>query len=402
MIASDLGSVLGRRITVLGSTGSVGVNTLSVVEHLRAAFGQEAFPVEALTAQNNVEALAEQARRLHARLAVIGDASLYPRLRELLDGTQIETAAGSDAIVDAAERPSEVAMVAIVGSAGLKPALAAVARGALIALANKECVVAAGAIFRRAMQKSRAIVIPVDSEHNAAFQILDFDQAHAVERLTLTASGGPFREWSLARMVQATPEQAIAHPNWAMGAKISVDSATLMNKGLELIEAHQLFALPPEKLDVVVHPQSVVHCLVSYADGSTLAHLSAPDMRTPIAYALGWPRRVSSPSRRLDFADLAQLTFERADDRRFPCLGLAENCLRAGGLAPTILNAANEVAVQAFLGREIGFLDIAGVVEGTLALDGVCAGDSNDLDSILAADWQARRLAGELCRKLAP
>jgi 1-deoxy-D-xylulose-5-phosphate reductoisomerase len=401
MIASDLGSVLVRRITVLGSTGSVGVNTLSVVEHLRAAFGQEAFPVEALTAQSNVEALAEQARRMHARLAVIGDASLYPRLRELLDGTQIETAAGSDAIVEAAERPSEVAMVAIVGSAGLKPALAAVARGALIALANKECVVAAGAIFRRAMQKSRAVVIPVDSEHNAAFQILDFDQTHAVQRLTLTASGGPFREWSLARMVQATPEQAIAHPNWAMGAKISVDSATLMNKGLELIEAHQLFALPPEKLDVVVHPQSVVHCLVSYADGSTLAHLSAPDMRTPIAYALGWPRRVSSPSRRLDFADLAQLTFERADHRRFPCLGLAENCLRAGGLAPTILNAANEVAVQAFLGREIGFLDIAGVVEGTLAADRAGAGDFADLDSILAADRHARGLAAELCRKLA-
>jgi 1-deoxy-D-xylulose-5-phosphate reductoisomerase len=401
MIASDLGPVLGRRITVLGSTGSVGVNTLSVVEHIRAAFGQHAFPVEALTAQNNVEALAEQARCLRARLAVIGDASLYPRLRELLDGTNIETAAGSDAIVEAAQRPSEVAMVAIVGSAGLKPALAAVARGALIALANKECVVAAGAIFRRAVQKSRAIVIPVDSEHNAAFQILDFEQVHAIERLTLTASGGPFREWPLARMVQATPEQAIAHPNWAMGAKISVDSATLMNKGLELIEAHQLFALPAEKLDIMVHPQSVVHCLVSYADGSILAHLSAPDMRTPIAYALGWPRRVSSPSRRLDLADLAQLTFERADIRRFPCLGLAENCLRAGGLAPTILNAANEVAVRAFLGREIGFLDIAGVVEATLAADGVCAGDSNDLDSILAADWQARRLAGELCRKLA-
>jgi 1-deoxy-D-xylulose-5-phosphate reductoisomerase len=401
MMASDLGPVLGRRITVLGSTGTVGVNTLSVVEHIRAAFGQHAFPIEALTAQSNVEMLAEQARRLRARLAVIGDASLYPRLRELLDGTDIETAAGSDAVVEAAQRPSEVAMVAIVGSAGLKPALAAVARGALIALANKECVVAAGAIFRNAVQKSRAIVIPVDSEHNAAFQILDFDQAHAIERMTLTASGGPFREWPLARMVRATPEQAIAHPNWAMGAKISVDSATLMNKGLELIEAHQLFALPAEKLDIMVHPQSVVHCLVSYADGSILAHLSAPDMRTPIAYALGWPRRVSSPSRRLDLADLAQLTFERADIRRFPCLVLAENCLRAGGLAPTILNAANEVAVRAFLGREIGFLDIAGVVEATLAADGVCAGDSNDLDSILAADWQARRLAGELCRKLA-
>lgn len=401
MTVSDLGSVLARRITVLGSTGSVGVSTIDVIEHVRKEFGRDALPVEALTAQTSVEMLAAQARRLRARHAVIGDESLYPRLRELLQGTDIEVAAGSDAVIAAAARPSDVAMVAIVGFAGLAPALAAVARGALIALANKECVVAGGAIFRDAVRNAGATIVPVDSEHNAAFQILDFDQSHAIERLTLTASGGPFREWPLARMALATPEQAVAHPKWSMGAKISVDSATLMNKGLELIEAQQLFALSPDQLAVVVHPQSIVHCLVSYADGSTLAHLSEPDMRTPIAYALGWPRRLSSPSRRLNLAEMGSLSFESADLARFPCLGLAENCLHAGGLAPTILNAANEIAVRAFLARQIRFLDIARVVEATLAVDGVCTGDCASLDGILDADRQARRLAGDLCHRVA-
>jgi len=295
-----------------------------------------------------------------------------------------------------------VVMVAIVGAAALEPALAAARRGATIALANKECVVAAGDVFRDVLATSRAIVVPVDSEHNAAFQVLDFAQSHAVERVTLTASGGPFRQWSRAQMEAATPGQAVAHPNWSMGAKISVDSATLMNKGLELIEAHYLFALTAERLGVIVHPQSIIHCLVSYADGSTLAHLSSPDMRTPIAHALAWPTRMASPSNRLDLATVKQLTFEEPDLERFPCLALAHNVLRTGGTTPTILNAANEVAVRAFLDRGIGFLDIARVIEETLAANHNAASErANSLDDVLAIDACARDTAGMLCRRLA-
>ena len=402
MSGTDLSAVMARRVTVLGSTGSIGVSTLDVIAHARKEYGADAFPIEALTAQSNVEALAEQAQAFHPRLAVIGDASRAAQLKEMLAGTGVEVAGGYEAIIEAAARPSDVVMVAIVGAASLAPALAAVRRGATIALANKECIVAAGDIFRRAVAESGATLIPVDSEHNAAFQLLNFDEAHAIERVTLTASGGPFREWPSERMKAATPEQAVAHPNWSMGAKISVDSATLMNKGLELIEAHFLFSLAPEKLAVVVHPQSIVHCLVSYADGSTLAHLSAPDMRTPIAHALAWPRRMSSPSRRLDLAMLNKLTFEAPDPLRFPCLGLAQDCLRTGGLAPTILNAANEVAVQAFLGRRIGFLDIARVVEDTLSARAPNNDRApNDVEGILDADRQARDLADTICRRVA-
>ena len=398
----DLSSVITRRVTVLGSTGSIGVSTLDVIAHARGVYGADAFPIEALTAQSNVELLAEQAKQVKPKIAVIGDNGLSARLKELLAGTGIAVASGRDAIIEAAARPSDVVMVAIVGAASLAPALAAVRRGATIALANKECIVAAGDIFRRAVAESGATLIPVDSEHNAAFQLLNFDEAHAIERVTLTASGGPFRDWTSERMAMVTPEQAVAHPNWSMGAKISVDSATLMNKGLELIEAHFLFSLEPERLSVLVHPQSIVHCLVSYADGSTLAHLSAPDMRTPIAHALAWPRRMSSPSRRLDLAMLNKLTFEAPDVRRFPCLNLAQDCLRQGGLAPTILNAANEVAVQAFLGRRIGFLDIARVVEDTLsARASNAAGMPGDVEGILDADRQARDLADTICRRVA-
>jgi 1-deoxy-D-xylulose-5-phosphate reductoisomerase len=401
--AFQLGNVantVSRSLTILGSTGSIGDSTLSVVAHARANHGPHAFPIEALTAQSSVDKLAAQAREFRPRLAVIGDPALYDRLKTALAGTGIEVAAGPDAIRDAAARPSDVVMVAIIGAASLVPTLAAVKRGATIALANKECVVAAGDVFREALAVSRAIVIPVDSEHNAAFQLLDFNQAHAFERVTLTASGGPFREWTRERMEAVTPEQAVAHPNWSMGAKISVDSATLMNKGLEVIEAHYLFGLPPEQLGVIVHPQSIVHCLVAYADGSTLAHLSAPDMRTPIAYALSWPHRVASPSLRLDLALVKQLTFENADFERFPCLGLAQDCLRIGGLAPTILNAANEVAVQAFLTRRIGFLDIARVIADTLAANDGSNGGGG-LDEILAVDGRARSVAGDFCRALA-
>lgn len=398
----DLSAVMARRVTILGSTGSIGVSTLDVIAHARETYGEDTFPIEALTAQSNVELLAEQARRFKPKFAVIGNAARSAQLKQMLAGTGVEVASGYDAVIEAASRSSDVVMVAIVGAASLAPALAAVRRGATIALANKECIVAAGDIFRRAVAEGGATLIPVDSEHNAAFQLLNFDEAHAIERLTLTASGGPFREWTRDRMAVATPEQAVAHPNWSMGAKISVDSATLMNKGLELIEAHFLFSLAPEKLAVLVHPQSIVHCLVSYADGSTLAHLSAPDMRTPIAHALAWPRRMSSPSRRLDLATLNRLTFEAPDPLRFPCLGLAEDCLRTGGLAPTILNAANEVAVQAFLGRRIGFLDIARVVEDTLSARAPNnAGAPSDVEGVLDADRQARDLADTICRRMA-
>jgi 1-deoxy-D-xylulose-5-phosphate reductoisomerase len=399
---SFLSGVLHRRLTVLGSTGSIGLNTLDVVAHARTRYGAHAFPIEALTAQSSVQILAEQARRFRPRLAVVADETHYGELKAALAGEDIEVAAGSDALTEAAARPSDVVMVAIVGAAALRPTLAAARRGAVIALANKECVVAAGDLFREVLSASRATVIPVDSEHNAAFQLLDFAQSHAFERVTLTASGGPFREWPRERMQAATPEQAVAHPNWAMGAKISVDSATLMNKGLELIEAHVLFALAADKLGVIVHPQSLVHCLVAYSDGSTLAHLSAPDMRTPIAHALGYPQRIASPALRLDLAHARQLTFEEPDLERFPCLAIAQTCLRMGGLTPTVLNAANEIAVAAFLSRQIGFLDIAGVIEETLdGLHGSGHARPTEIEGVLAVDAQARGIADGLCRRRA-
>jgi 1-deoxy-D-xylulose-5-phosphate reductoisomerase len=298
--------------------------------------------------------------------------------------------------------PAQFVMVAIMGAAAIEPALAAIAQGEVVALANKECVVAAGQVFREAMEKSGAAVIPVDSEHNAIFQVLGSGDAGEAELVTITASGGPFREWPLEKMRAATVEEAVAHPNWAMGRKISLDSATLMNKGLELIEAHFLFALPPEKLQVLVHPQSIIHCLVSYEDGTTMAHLSAPDMRTPIAHALGWPRRIASPSRRLDLAALGQLVFQAPAHDRFPALNLAIHSMRSGGLAPTVLNAANEIAVQAFLDRRIGFLDISKVVGETLEADPLPGhnGMAADLDTVLGADAKARRLAEEICQRV--
>jgi 1-deoxy-D-xylulose-5-phosphate reductoisomerase len=383
----------------LGSTGSVGAATLDVVRFARARYGEDAFPLEVLTAQRSVARLARDARELHPRAVVIGDVSLAGELKDALAGSGVEILAGPQGVMEAAQRPSEMVMSAIVGAAGLAPTLAALERGAIVALANKECVIAAGEVFRRAAKDSRGILIPVDSEHNAAFQLLDFTQSHAIEKVTLTASGGPFRNWSLERMSQATPEQAVAHPNWSMGAKISVDSATLMNKGLELIEAQILFGLPPEKLDIIIHAQSVVHCLVAYADGSVLAHLSAPDMKTPIAYALGWPRRMASPAKRLNFAEFGQLTFEMPDFKRFPCLELARVCLQTGGAAPTILNAANEVAVEQFLDRRIGFLGIARTVERTLnalarEVDGRAPAT---LEEVLVLDGAARAQAREAC-----
>jgi 1-deoxy-D-xylulose-5-phosphate reductoisomerase len=392
--------VLARSVTVLGSTGSIGVSTLDVVAHARRHYGDHAMPVEAITAQSNVEGLIKQARAMNPRLAVIGDDRHYAELKSGLAGTGIEVAAGRAAVIAAAARPSSTVMVAIMGAAALEPALAAVARNATVALANKECIVAAGGVFHKALAASTASVIPVDSEHNAVFQVLNGEGAREVEKVTLTASGGPFRDWTAEQMAVATVEQAVAHPNWSMGAKISVDSATLMNKGLELIEAHFLFALPPEKLDVLVHPQSIVHCLVSYEDGTTLAHLSAPDMRTPIAHALAWPRRISSPSRRLDLAEVGRLDFRKPDHARFRCLGLAMECMRVGALSPTILNAANEIAVDAFLNRRIGFLDIPRVVETTLAESPEANSPCDTLDGVLAADARARERAAGVCRRV--
>ncbi|MCR6632093.1 MAG: 1-deoxy-D-xylulose-5-phosphate reductoisomerase [Magnetospirillum sp.] len=377
----------GRRgITILGSTGSIGRNTVELVEAR-----SDLYRVEALTANGSVDLLAEQARRLKPRLAVVADEAAYDRLKEALAGTGISVAAGATAVVEAAQLPAEWVMAAIVGAAGLAPTLAAVRRGAVIGLANKECLVCAGALMMGEVAAHGATLLPVDSEHSAIFQVLESDQPQAVEKIILTASGGPFRCRTLAEMEAMTPEQAVAHPNWSMGAKISVDSATMMNKGLELIEAHHLFSMPEDRIDIVVHPQSVIHSLVSYVDGSVLAQLGSPDMRTPIAYALGWPRRIAAPAPRLDLAAIGQLTFEAPDPGRFPALRLARHALQMGGSAPTVLNAANEEAVQAFLSRGIGFLDIARVVEQTL--DAIAPTPPSSIDDVLAQDRRARECA---------
>lgn len=372
-----------RRVTILGSTGSVGCNTVELL-----CADPEAYAIEALVARRNVALLAQQARAVGAKLAVVADEAHYHSLKAALAGSGIEAAAGTAAMTEAAARPADWVMAAIVGAAGLAPTLTAVRRGAIVALANKEVLVCAGALVTEEARRHGARLLPVDSEHNAIFQVFDADRPAAIERIVLTASGGPFRECSLHEMAAATPEQAVAHPNWRMGAKISVDSATMMNKGLEVIEAHHLFALASAQVDVVVHPQSVVHGLVYYTDGSVLAQLGSPDMRTPIANTLGWPDRIPAPSPRLDLAKLARLTFEAPDPVRFPALQVARAALEAGGGAPTVLNAANEIAVAAFLDRRIGFLEIASTVERCL---GELAGRGIDsLDDVYALDEDAR------------
>jgi len=375
-----------RSVTILGSTGSVGCNTIDLV-----ARHPEAFCVEALTGNRNVERLAAQARQVGAKLAVTADEAQYGALKAALAGSGIAVAAGADAVIEAAERPCDWVMAAIVGAAGLKPTLAAVRRGAIIGLANKECLVSAGGLMMAEIMRCGATLIPVDSEHSAIFQVFDFENADKVEGITLTASGGPFRCTDRAQMAQVTPSQAVAHPNWDMGAKISVDSATMMNKGLELIEAYHLFPVSPGQIEIVVHPQSVIHSLVSYIDGSVLAQLGCPDMRTPIAVALAWPQRMATPAARLRLADIKQLTFEEPDEVKFPALRLARQALLAGGAAAAVLNAANEIAVQHFLLGEIGFLDIPRVVEETMAVGGNA--EPTSLDDILAIDAEARRCA---------
>ena len=377
-----------RSLTVLGATGSIGASTLDLVGR-----APERFRVEALTANSSAEELAKAARAVGAKLAVVADPAAYGALKQALSGSGIEAAAGAQAVVEAAERPSDFVMSAIVGAAGLAPTLTAVRRGAVIGLANKETLVCAGALFKDEVRKAGATLLPVDSEHNAIFQVLDRERPEGVEKIILTASGGPFRSWQRSDMAGVTPEQAVAHPNWSMGAKISVDSATMMNKGLEVIEAAYLFDQPREKIEVLVHPQSVVHSMVAYVDGSVLAQLGAPDMRTPIAYSLAWPARMQAPVERLDLGRIGQLTFEAPDEVRFPALRLAREALATGAGAPSVLNAANEIAVAAFLNRELGFLAIAEVVESTL--ERLAGRGIPDLESVLALDHDARRLAQE-------
>ena len=375
-----------RGITILGSTGSIGCNTVELIEAR-----PDLYRVEALVANSRVDILAGQARRLKARLAVVADEAAYPALKDALAGSGIEVAAGAAAVVAAAEVPADWVMAAVVGAAGLAPTLAAVRRGAVVGLANKECLVCAGQLMMGEVAKHKATLLPVDSEHSAIFQVFDFDQHGKIEKIILTASGGPFRTKSRDFMADVTPEQAVAHPNWSMGAKISVDSASMFNKGLELIEAHHLFDMPEHQIDIVVHPQSVIHSLVAYVDGSVLAQLGSPDMRTPIAYALGWPKRIEAPVAKLDLAAIATLTFEQPDPVRFPSLRLARAALRAGGSAAAVMNAANEVAVAAFLARRIGFLRIAEVVERTI--EGVEHCQLTSIDDVLAQDHEARLFA---------
>ena len=391
--AGPLGADAPRSVSILGSTGSVGANTVDLIRR-----EPERYRVEALTANRNVEALAAQARELGAALAVVADPDCYTALKDALSSSGIEVAAGAHAVREAAERPAELVIAAIVGAAGLESTLAAVRRGALIGLANKETLVCAGAIVMAEAARCGATLLPVDSEHSAIFQVFDFEQAEQVERIILTASGGPFRSRSLAEMEAVTPAQAVAHPNWDMGAKISVDSATMMNKGLEMIEAFHLFPVTIDQVEVLVHPQSVVHSLVAYIDGSVLAQLGSPDMRTPIAYTLGWPDRIAAPAAKLDLAALGRLEFHAPDEVRFPALRLARAALKQGGGTATVLNAANEVAVHGFLDGRIGFLDIAGIVESTLEV--LPDGALGSLDDVLALDGEARRIAEEIVARL--
>ncbi|MFV0622608.1 1-deoxy-D-xylulose-5-phosphate reductoisomerase [Sphingomonas sp. ac-8] len=377
-----------KRVTILGATGSIGTSTLDLI--VRAP---DQFEVLALTAHRDVKGLAEAALRTRARRAVVADPACFDALRDALAGSEVEAAAGAEAVAEAAAMRADWTMAAIVGTAGLRPVMAALEAGGTVALANKEALVSAGDVATAAARTHGATLLPVDSEHNAIFQCFDFAAPERVRRVVLTASGGPFREWPAEAMRAITPEQAVAHPNWSMGAKISVDSATMMNKGLELIEAYHLFPVAAEQLDVIVHRQSVVHSMVEYVDGSVLAQMGTPDMRTPIAHTLAWPDRMATPCAPLDLAAIGRLDFEPADFARFPALALARAALAAGGARPAILNAANEVAVAAFLQGQIGFLEIAAIVSDTLERYDPAAPET--LDAVFAVDGEARRLAGE-------
>lgn len=375
-----------KTITILGATGSVGTSTLDLVER-----EPDRFRVVALTANCDVARLAAAAIRTRAELAVVADERCHADLRAALAGTGIRAGGGADAIAEAASSGADWTMGAIVGCAGLKPVMAAIEQGGTVVIANKEPLVSAGDVILAAAARSGAVLLPADSEHNAIFQCFDSARPEGVRRIILTCSGGPFRDWTTERMRDVTLEQAVKHPNWSMGAKISVDSATMMNKGLELIEAARLFPIPHDRIEIVIHPQSVIHSLVDYQDGSVLAQLGPPDMRTPIAHTLAWPARMATPMAPLDLVAIGRLDFEAPDPARFPALRLAREALEAGGARPAILNAANEVAVEAFLKRRIGFLEIAAIVEDTLSCYDPGAPDS--VEAVLAIDTEARILA---------
>ncbi|MEO7364749.1 MAG: 1-deoxy-D-xylulose-5-phosphate reductoisomerase [Sphingomicrobium sp.] len=378
-----------RKISILGATGSVGTSTLDLIER-----APERFEVVALTAGSDANGLADAARRTGAKLAVIADSSRLAELEARLAGTDCRAATGAEALDEAAAGEAEWVMAAIVGCAGLIPVMAAIEAGRTVALANKEALVSAGALMIDAARRHGATLLPVDSEHNAIFQCLAGSRREDVSKLILTASGGPFRTASDEALRAATPAQAIAHPNWTMGAKISVDSATLMNKGLELIEAHHLFALPSEQIEILIHPQSVVHSLVEFIDGSVLAQLGSPDMRVPIAYTLAWPERMATPAERLDLASIGRLEFEQPDTQRFPALRIARQALEQGGAAPTVLNAANEVAVSRFLAGQFAFTEIPNLVEQ--ALEKAVAGAPSSIEDVIQIDLETRNAVTEL------
>lgn len=381
-----------RSVTVLGATGSIGQSTLQLVDR-----SSDDFKIEVLTAQNNVNQLAELALKYQPAIAVIGNEERRGELALTLQDTDIQVLAGPEGLKEAASYPTDVVIAGIVGAAGLAPTLKAVERGAIVGLANKECLVCAGDLFMAAVERHSTSLLPVDSEHNAIYQVFDFDTPQNVDKITLTASGGPFRTASLDELALVTPESAIKHPNWSMGPKISVDSATLMNKGLEVIEAWHLFPVEKDQINVIIHPQSVVHSMVSYVDGSVLAQLGSPDMKTPISYALNWPDRMDAGVSPLDLASIARLDFEEPDENRFPALKMARQALQTGGGAPTILNAANEVAVEYFLNGELAFLDIPNLVETVLSNINIEALES--LEHVMEIDAKARIEAAQIASK---
>ncbi len=386
-----------KTLSILGSTGSIGQSTMDIVRHHR-----DLFTIDALVGNRNIARLAADAREMNANLAVTADDALLGDLRDALAGSGIDAAAGEAAVIEAAARPVDMVMGAIVGAGGLKPTLSAVEQGTTIALANKECLVSGAEVFTRAAAKYNATIIPVDSEHSALFQCFEDHNTDCVDRLTLTASGGPFRTWSMEKLASATLQSALKHPNWSMGQKVTIDSSTLMNKGLEFIEAFHLFPVAVDKIDVVVHPQSIVHSYVSYVDGSVIAQLGMPDMRTPIAYAMAYPERISAPVERLDLARIATLTFEPVDNDRFPAVELARSALARGGNATTILNAANEIAVATFLQEKLRFLDITRLVADTIeqAERENMIVSMSSLDDVWQADSYARNKAAELAGRM--
>jgi 1-deoxy-D-xylulose-5-phosphate reductoisomerase len=387
-----------RTVSILGATGSIGASTADLLRRR-----PEAYRVEALCSNRNADALARLARDLGARFAAVADPTAYRALKQGLSGSGIEAAAGADSVVEAAQRPADWVMAAIAGATGLAPTLAAVERGGTVAVANKECLVCAGMLFMSRAAQAGTTVLPVDSEHNAVFQALAAGRREDVKRIMITASGGPFRTWSKDQIRAATVEQALRHPNWSMGPKVTIDSATLMNKGLELIEAHHLFAMDHDAIGILVHAQSIVHGLVEYIDGSVVALMGSPDMRTPIAHCLAWPERIEAPVKSLDLAEVGTLSFEAPDLERFPALKLAREALAAGNGAPTVLNAANEIAVAEFIDRRLGFAGIPALVEATLneAARRGAMHEPSSVDDAIAIDHTARRLAQSLVPEIA-